>query len=292
MNYSLHAKIVMITGAAGGIGAATARELYARGASLVLTDLRQTDVDALAREFDPLRVMPLALDVTDIAATRRVVAKAVERFGRLDIVFANAGVAWNTPKTVLTVDDAEFEKIVEIDLFGVWRTVKAALPEIVRSRGQVVATSSIYAFLNGTINAPYALSKSAVESFMRSLRCELVATGASATTLYPGWVRTPMTDLAFGGNATVTRFLETLLPKPLRTLVTPEQIARDLANGLEKRAPRVISPMRWAPIALLRGVVNAVFDRKLDHDVGVQGVVREIEAAALATRAKPVRRAA
>lgn len=277
MTYSLNDKVVLITGAAGGIGAATARALFEQGARLVLTDLRQADVDALAAEFDAARVLALALDVTDMRASRQAVADAVRRFGRLDVVFANAGIAWDPPKTVLTVDDAEFEKIVEVDLLGVWRTVKAALPEIVKNRGQVLTTSSIYAFMNGTINAPYAMSKAGVESFTRALRTELAGSGASASVLYPGWVKTPMTELAFGGNATVTRFLEALLPKPLRTLVAPETIATDVVKGLKERAPRIISPSRWAVASLLRGVVISAFDRKLDTDETVREVVRQIE---------------
>ena len=277
MAYELKGKTILITGAAGGIGAAAARELYARGAQLVLTDLRQRDVDTLSGEFDASRCLALAMDVTDMAATRAVVAQAVDRFGRLDIAFANAGIAWTRPKTVLTADEAEFERIIEVDLLGVWRTVKAALPEVLRNAGQVVATSSIYAFLNGTINAPYALSKSAVESLMRSVRSELAGTGASASTLYPGWVETTMTDVAFGGNESVTRLLKNLFPGPLRTRVPPERIARDFADGLERRTPRIFSPARWVPIALFRGVINAIFDHRLDNDSRAQRLIRQIE---------------
>jgi NAD(P)-dependent dehydrogenase (short-subunit alcohol dehydrogenase family) len=82
MTYDLNDKVVLITGAAGGIGAATARELYALGASLVLTDMQQTAVDQLAKEFSPSRVLPVALDVTDAAATKAVVQQTIERFGR------------------------------------------------------------------------------------------------------------------------------------------------------------------------------------------------------------------
>ncbi|WP_369051430.1 SDR family NAD(P)-dependent oxidoreductase [Burkholderia gladioli] len=88
--YDLQGKVVLITGAAGGIGAATARELHACGARLVLTDVTQASVDRLAAEFGPERTLALALDVTDAAATRAVVQRTVNRFGRLDIAFANA----------------------------------------------------------------------------------------------------------------------------------------------------------------------------------------------------------
>ncbi|ERO65704.1 SDR family NAD(P)-dependent oxidoreductase [Pseudomonas piscis] len=186
MNYDLHGKVVLITGAAGGIGSATARELYVHGANLVLTDTRQEAVDLLAQEFDGQRVLALELDVTDSAASRQVVHQAVERFGHLDVAFANAGISWKgTPATLRTCDEDEFRRIVEVDLFGVWHTVRAALPEVVRNRGQILVTSSTYAYLNGMANAPYALSKAAVESLTRSLRAELGSTGATASVLYP-----------------------------------------------------------------------------------------------------------
>ena len=164
VTYDLQGKVVLITGAAGGIGAATARALHACGARLVLTDVTQASVDRLAAEFDSERTLALALDVTDAAATKAVVQHAVDRFGRLDIAFANAGISWHdVPATVYSCDEQEFERIVEVDLFGVWRTIKAALPEIVRNRGQVLVTASVYAFVNGMVNAPYAVPPDALK---------------------------------------------------------------------------------------------------------------------------------
>ena len=106
MTYDLDQKVVLITGAAGGIGAATARQLYAQGASLVLTDTSQSSVDRLAQDFDASRVLPLALDVTDAGATRAVVSKTIERFGRLDVALANAGISWRgMPGTIMSCDE-------------------------------------------------------------------------------------------------------------------------------------------------------------------------------------------
>ncbi len=144
MSYDLKNKVVLITGAAGGIGAATARALYQQGASLVLTDVSQAAVDTLAQAFDASRVLAVALDVTDLQATKAVVQQAVAKFGKLDIAFANAGISWRgEPATVFSCDESEFERIVEVDLFGVWRTIKAALPEVVKQQGQILVTASI-----------------------------------------------------------------------------------------------------------------------------------------------------
>jgi NAD(P)-dependent dehydrogenase (short-subunit alcohol dehydrogenase family) len=205
-NYDLNDKVVLITGAAGGISAATARALYALGASLVLTDMQQTAVEKLAKEFSPSRVLPVALDVTSAEATKAVIQQTIQRFGHLDVVFANAGISWRSgASTIAGCDEAEFEKIVAVDLLSVWRTVRAALPEIIRNKGQVLVTSSVYAFANGMANAPYAASKAGIEMLTRCLRAEFAYTGATASVVYPGWTATAIARVAFGGNATVTK---------------------------------------------------------------------------------------
>lgn len=276
--YNLKGKVVLITGAAGGIGAATARKLHERGALLVLTDTSQHTVDALAAEFDPASVLPLALDVTDSTATHEVVRRTVVRFGRLDVAFANAGITWrDAPATMATCDEHEFERIIEVDLLGVWRTTRAALPQILRSNGQILMTSSIYSFVNGMLNAPYAASKAAVEMLGRSLRAELAGTGATASVLYPGWTATPMAKMALGGNALATRLVETAYPAFLRRPIQPEEIARVVVEGLTTRKARIMAPARWVPLSLVRGAFNVVADAYLEHHPRLRPLVRELE---------------
>ena len=118
---------------------------------------------------------------------------ASNSFGHVDICFANAGISWKgDPATVFSCDPAEFRKIVDVDLFGAFYSVKACLPEIVKNGGYVLVTSSVYAFTNGMANAPYATSKAGVEQMTRALRAELAGTPATAGVLYPGWVSTPI----------------------------------------------------------------------------------------------------
>lgn len=287
MTYDLEGKVVLITGAAGGIGSATARELYIKGANLVLTDARQEAVDELAREFDGRRVLPLALDVTDTEAAKTVVRQTVERFGHLDVAFANAGISWKgVPATLRTCDEMEFRRIIEVDLFGVWHIVRASLPEIIRNRGQVLVTSSTYAYLNGMANAPYALSKAAVESLARSLRAELGATGASASVLYPGWVDTAIAKVAFGGNAIVTEMNETGLPPFMRRAIPPKQVARAVVRGLQKRKPRIIEPTRFVPISMLRGLFNMFTDWQIPRHSRLQELLQQLESEVVRTRSQ------
>ena len=292
-SYALKDKVVLITGAAGGIGAATASELHAAGARLVITDLAQADVDKLALALDPSAgesgsLLALALDVADAAACKAVVRRTVEHFGRLDVVFANAGISWRgEPATVLCCDEAEFERIVGVDFLGVWRIVKAALPQIVAHQGQVLVTSSIYAFMNGAVNAPYAASKAAIEMFARSLHAELGSSGASAGVLYPGWVSTPIARVAFGGHDLATRMMEKGFPAPLRQPVTPERVALAVLRGLQRRKTRIVVPRRWLPVSWLRGLLAPPMDAFLRKHREIQPLMRELEQRRARTHQQP-----
>jgi len=132
--YTIAGKTVLITGAAGGIGAAAARALQARGANVALADLGPGAASALARELGGDRALALTVDVTDTAALADAVDRTTGRFGSLDVVFANAGIAADPPATMATIDEATFERVVEVDLLGVWRTVRAALPHVIAAR--------------------------------------------------------------------------------------------------------------------------------------------------------------
>ncbi|MGW0551647.1 short-chain dehydrogenase/reductase [Streptomyces altiplanensis] len=284
--YSLTGKTVLITGAAGGIGAACARLLHARGANLVLTGRNASSVAALARELGVQGILALAVDVTDRSALEEAVTRSVERFGTLDVVFANAAVGPDLPATVATIDPDLFEHIVEVDFLGVWRTVRAALPQIIANRGHVLVTASTYAYINGVANAPYAASKAAVEQFARALRVELAPHGATAGVLYPGWVDTAISRAAFGGHELTTRMRETAFPRPLAAAVTPELVARRAVRGIERRAAGTTVPRRWQPVGILRGMINPFTDHLLARHGTLQSMLRALEDAARETASR------
>src|SRR5207245_7130108 len=131
----------------------------------------------------------LACDVTDRSAMQRAVVAAVERFGALDVVVANAGVA-SRVATFRATPYESFERVLDVNLMGVCRTVDAALPEIVRRRGHVVVIASVYAFTNGVGMIPYAMAKAGVEQLGRALRVELIPHGANASVAYFGFIDT------------------------------------------------------------------------------------------------------
>lgn len=126
-------KTVMITGGAGGIGVEVAHRLYAKGANVVLTDLDEAKLAAIADELGGDRVLVAVADVCDLTAMEKVAAQAVQRFGGIDVVVANAGLL--TFGSVLQIDPATFKKLIDVNVLGVFHTVRAALPSVIERRG-------------------------------------------------------------------------------------------------------------------------------------------------------------
>ena len=259
--------VVVITSAAGGIGSAVATALHQRGARVVLVDLTQDSVDAVAERLGPARTLALCADVTDKAAMDDVFTRVRARFARVDVAFANAGISsGDTAYTANTVPEGVFERVIAVNLGGVWNTVRAALRGILDSRGHVLVTSSTYAYVNGVANVPYAASKAAVEQVGRALRVELAASGASAGVLYPGWVATPIANVAFGADDLAAQLVSRAFPAPLLRPVSPDTVASAVVRGIERRSPSIQVPRRWAPMFALRGLINPLVDRTLTRD--------------------------
>src|SRR3954470_5621790 len=273
--YDLDNKVAMVTGGARGIGFATARALIDRGASVVVVDLEQAAAERAAAGLHDTRALGLAADVTDRGALQRAVATTVERFGGLDVVVANAGIA-SRGATMRAMSTEAFERVIDVNLMGVYKTADVALPEIVRRQGHIVVISSIYAFTNGTGAVPYAMAKAGVEQLGRALRVELAQHGASASVAYFGFIDTEMVHRTIDADPLADRMLATY-PKALHKRLSPEVAGEAIATGIERRAARIVCPRRWAPLSVLRGVLNPLVDERLRRDPEVQALMREIE---------------
>jgi NAD(P)-dependent dehydrogenase (short-subunit alcohol dehydrogenase family) len=276
--FELNGKVALVTGAARGIGFATARALIARGAAVAIADLDAAASERAAAELHDTRAIGIAADVTDRAAMQRAVAIVVERFGGLDVVVANAGIAPRVA-TFRAMSPESFERVLDVNLWGVCRTVDAALPEIVRRQGHVVVISSIYAFTNGVGATPYAMSKAAVEQFGRALRVELVGHGASASVAYFGFIETEMVHQAIDADPLAVELLD-VLPAPLRKRLPAAAAGEAIVRGIERRRPRIFAPRRWTVMSLLRGVLNPLSDAQLEREARAQELVRRIDARA------------
>lgn len=274
-SYGVRGKVALVTGAARGIGLETARALVSRGTSVAVVDLEAEAAEAAAAQLHDTHAIGLAADVTDRGALQQAVAATMERFGGLDIVVANAGIA-SRAATFRAMPSEGFERVIDVNLMGVVRTVEAALPEIIRRRGHAVVVASVYAFGNGVGATSYAMSKAAVEQFGRALRVELVQHGASASVAYFGFIDTEMVHRAIDADPVADSMMATY-PRPLRKRLHPAVAGEAIVSGIERRAPRIIRPRRWVVMSTLRGILNPLIDIRMERDSTVQAVARELD---------------
>jgi NAD(P)-dependent dehydrogenase (short-subunit alcohol dehydrogenase family) len=174
------------------------------------------------------------------------------------------------------VSAEEWERVIEINLLGVWHTVRAALPQVAERQGHVVVVSSAYAIANGMLNSAYATAKSGVEAFGRSLRTELAPLGASAGVAYFGWVDTKLVQDAFEKPSAGR--LQEIMPSALMKRITPAEAGASVVRGIERRAPRTFAPKWWRYVSALRGVLNPVLDRRAERDSRFRATIRDAEA--------------
>ncbi|MEI7715893.1 MAG: SDR family oxidoreductase [Mycobacterium sp.] len=244
---SLQGKVVFITGGARGIGAEVAHRLRTRGAKLVLTDIGEAELAALAAELGEEHVLAVVADVRDLPAMHSAAAQAVERFGGIDIVVANAGIA--SYGSLLQVDPEAFARVQDINVLGVFNTVRATLPAVIDRRGYVLIVSSLAAFAAAPGLAPYNASKAGVEALANALRLEVTHLGVGVGSAHMSWIDTA---LLRDVKADLSAFAELLtrLPWPLNKTTTVDACADAFVTGIEGRARRIYCPdwvraMRW-----------------------------------------------
>jgi len=242
---------VLITGAADGIGAATARALVAAGASVVLVDVQAEKLHALQAELGQ-RAMAFEADVTDGDALATVVAAGIDRHGGIDVVVAGAAIDAIAP--VGELEDATFTRIIEVNLLGTWRTVHATLPELRRRRGYLLVISSGSAVVQGPYEAAYNASKAGIAAFANTLRLEERRHSISVGVAYFGLVATEHGLRSV--NHPLMRDVFARAPRLLRDAAlqaapVDAAAAAALVRGIERRARRVVFPANQRlPVAL------------------------------------------
>jgi meso-butanediol dehydrogenase/(S,S)-butanediol dehydrogenase/diacetyl reductase len=223
----LEKRVAIVTGGGTGIGAAIAGRFAREGASLVVTGRRPEPIQEIARQTG---AVPVAGDAADPAHIADVVTTAVDRFGRLDVVVANAGVGFGGSAGDVT--DEHWHRTMEVNLTGPLLLARASLPALIdRGAGSIVLVSSISAFVSPTESAAYDASKAALVGLARSLAVDYGPLGIRANALCPGWVRTPMADGSMddlGSARGVSRedaYRIATEHVPLRRPAYPEEIA-------------------------------------------------------------------
>lgn len=261
----LTGKVVVITGAARGVGAEFSRQLTDRGARIALLGL-EPDMLAAVSASCPGSAW-WEVDVTDGAALTRVADDVKNRLGPADVVIANAGIATGGP--LLFADATSYDRVIEVNLLGSIRTVRAFLPQVVQTRGYVLQIASVAALVPGPMMSAYCASKSGAEAFAHSLRGEVAHHGVSVGVGYLSWTDT---DMVRGADArTGLGDMRARLPGVLgRTYPLGPTVSR-LVEGIASRSPHVYGQGWVRALAWCRGAMPAIAAHAPERDT------REVE---------------
>ena len=272
----LRGAVALITGAAQGIGLETATRLVDAGARVVLVDIDPGQLDKALATIGRDSARAVVADVRDLDAMIGAVDQAIESFGRLDVLVANAGVTPPTA-TLRTIEPDAFRRVIDINLLGAMNTVRAGIEQIVANRGHIHLIGSCAAFAPGMGGAAYMISKAGVEQLSRALRIELSPHRASVGISYFGIVETSLARATLDDDL-VGRQIGDLLPWPLNRRITANHAADTIVAAIRGRTATSIVPRAWVPYSWFRGIINAVLDRKLTSDPKIEAIVRQLEA--------------
>jgi len=257
----LAGKTAVVTGAARGIGAALAASLAARGANIALVGLEPNELENAAtnsREHaapgSGAKAAIWEADVTDRARMAEVATEVCDRFGSIDIVVANAGIAIGGP--FVDSDPETFDRVIEVNLLGSIATARATLPALTRSKGYLLQIASLAALTPTPLMAAYCTSKSGVEAFAHSLRSEVRPDGVDVGVAYLSWTDTDMVRSA--DQDKVLAEMRARLPWPANKTGKLEPAVERLTAGILRRSPHVygqpwVRSMQWLP----RGAIPA-----------------------------------
>ena len=193
-------RVALVTGAAGGIGRATALRLAAEGASVFAVDVKEAELTQTRAMADGMVMQVMQADVADRTAPQRIVAGALAAWGRLDILVNNAGIG-GRGGSAADAGDAEWDTVVDVNLSSVFRMSRAALPHLPRPGGRIVNLSSVFGLVGFADGAAYAAAKGAVAQLTRQMATDFSHLGINVNAIAPGVIDTPMTHRNIRENA-------------------------------------------------------------------------------------------
>ena len=273
--FEVRGRTVFITGAARGIGAATAERLHARGANVALVGLEPDRLQTLSERLGDQRVSWFEADVTDFEALQLAVAGTVERFGGIDVAIANAGLQFNGALASAPIE--QVERVLAVNFLGVWRTDRAVIAQVTERRGYLLNISSLTAITRGPLLGAYTAAKAGVEALSDSLRAETHASGARIGCAYFGFLDTDLVRAGFAQPS--LKALSGQLPGFIRN-PAPVSIAIDaIERGIERRSARVWAPRWIGPLLLMRGALQPLLETGAWRRPGLEEALSESDPA-------------
>ncbi len=252
----LAGQVVVITGAARGIGACTARRLAVRNAQVALLGLEPGELASVSAQCGP-HSRWWQVDVTDERALAGASAEVRDAYGRVDVVVANAGIAVGGP--FIHSDPGAFTRVIEVNLLGSVATARAFLPALLESEGYLLQVASLAALAPAPMMAAYCASKAGVEAFAHAVRAEVAHHGVQVGVAYLSWTDT---DMVRGADEnTAMRQMRAGLPFPASRTSPTGAVADALIEGIARRAPRVYGQRWLPPMQLVRGVAPLISAR-------------------------------
>ena len=226
VNETLTGKVAFVTGAGGGIGRATAMAFAREGASVVVADVSEKDNQRTARMIEEQggRALVVRCDVTRAEDVKTALDKTIEAFGRLDVAFNNAGIEPRKPAPTADYDLEEWDRIIEIDLRGVFLSMKYEIPLMLKQGGGAIVNTSSGAGVIGIKGSPaYTAAKHGVIGLTRAAALDYAAQNIRVNTVCPGYIDTPMMDRFTGGTAEGRA--RVISEEPIGRMGRPEEIA-------------------------------------------------------------------
>jgi NAD(P)-dependent dehydrogenase (short-subunit alcohol dehydrogenase family) len=256
--YDVSGRTAFVTGAARGIGKATAERLHAKGANVALVGLEPERLQQNAAQLGE-RAIAIEADVTDLGALESAVAQTVDRFGGIDVAIANAGISYTGSLATAPVE--QVERTLAVNLLGVWRTDRAVIEQITQRRGYLLNIASLSAISHGALMGPYTTAKSGVEALSDALRQESAPSGAAVGCAYFGFLDTDLVRAAFAEPSASAMTGE--LPGFIRNPAPLSKAIDAIERGIERRSARVWAPRWVGPMLYLRGVLQPLTERRL-----------------------------
>jgi meso-butanediol dehydrogenase / (S,S)-butanediol dehydrogenase / diacetyl reductase len=217
-------KVVIVTGAASGIGEATARRFSAEGATVVLVDRQREMLEKVLGELPPDRTLAHVVDVADPRAVNDMIAMIVKRFGRLDVLVNNAGIHEGGDPAKIT--DEQWRKVMATDADSVFFGCRAAIPHLEKTKGSIVNTASVSGTGGDWGMSPYNAAKGAVVNLTRALAMDLGKKGVRVNSVCPSLTRTGMTADMMDDKDLLSKFAERI---PLGRVCEAREVAAVIA---------------------------------------------------------------